>query len=125
MTNYQIGDFLIKIKNVALAGQSEVTDTATRGKLAVVKALEKAGFVENHKTAAGGLTLKLKFEHKKPVLLDLKLVSKPGRRVYLRAADLRKKRGSSVYLLHSHRGVLLSQEAVKANIGGEVIAEVW
>lgn len=120
-----MGDFLIRIKNAVLGGQTVVLVTATREKVALAKALKKAGFVESQTVTSGQLELKLKVNHKKPVLLDIKLISRPGQRVYLGAADLGKKRGSSIYLLSTPKGILVSQEALKLNVGGEVIAEVW
>lgn len=116
---------MVRIKNAALAGQKKVAVASTREKVAIAKVLKKVGFVEGCTVVAGKLETELKFDHKKPVLLDLKLVSRPGRRVYLKAADLGKRRGSSIFLLNSPKGVLVSKEAVKLNIGGEVIAEIW
>ncbi|PIZ46357.1 30S ribosomal protein S8 [Candidatus Woesebacteria bacterium CG_4_10_14_0_2_um_filter_44_9] len=125
MLTYPVGDFLVKIKNAVLAGQSNVSVGATREKLAIAKALKEAGFVESQAVAAGKLELKLKFDHKEPVLLDIRLISRPGCRVYLKAADLRKKKGPSIYLLNSSKGVVTSKEALKLKVGGEVIAELW
>lgn len=125
MMTHPVGDFLIRIKNTALAGQKEVSVASTQEKVAIAKTLKKAGFLESHTVATGKLTVNLKFSHKKPVLLDLKIISRPGRRVYLKAADLGKKKGSSIYLLNTPKGVLVSKEAMKLNVGGEVIAEIW
>jgi len=125
MLTYPVGDFLVKIKNAVLAGQSNVSVGATREKLAIAKALKEAGFVESQAVAAGKLELKLKFDHKEPVLLDIRLISRPGCRVYLKAADLRKKKDPSIYLLNSSKGVVTSKEALKLKVGGEVIAELW
>ena len=62
MLTYPVGDFLVKIKNAVLAGQSNVSVGATREKLAIAKALKEAGFVESQAVAAGKLELKLKFD---------------------------------------------------------------
>lgn len=124
-TNYPTGDYLIKIKNAAQAKNREVEDVATNKKVAIAKALEKAGFVEDVKVKAGVLTLNLKFSHKAPVMDDIKLVSKPGKRVYFKFDDIEAKRGSSILLVSSPKGVLTSKEAKKVGTGGEVIAEIW
>jgi len=86
-TNYPVGDFLIRIKNAAQAKNREVADSLTGKKLAIAKALEAADFIEDVKSKDGVLSLSLKFSHKSPVLMDLRLVSKPGRRVYYKLSD--------------------------------------
>jgi small subunit ribosomal protein S8 len=71
------------------------------------------------------LNVSLAYKNKKPVIMDLKLISKPGLRIYMGADEIDKKKGPSTYLLTSPKGVISSKEAVKGRIGGEVIAEIW
>ena len=110
---------------MAQAKGSKVEADMTNKKIAVAKALEKAGFVENVKVTKGVLTLNIKFSHKSPILMDIKLVSKPGKRVYLKFPDIEAKKGPSTYLVSTPKGILTSKEAKKMAIGGEVIAEIW
>ncbi len=124
-TNFPIGDYLIRIKNMAQAKGSLVTDRATNKRVAIAKALEKAGFVENVKVIKGILTLNIRFSHKSPILMDIKLVSKPGKRVYFKLDDIEAKKGPSTYLVSTPKGILTSKELKKLGIGGEVIAEIW
>lgn len=107
------------------AKQKSVAVPATNQKVALVKSLEKAGFIESHTVKDGNLELTLKFSHKEPVLMGIKLVTKPGRRVYWGAVEVANKKGSSIYLIHTPKGVLTSKEAIKQGVGGEIIAEVW
>lgn len=125
MLTFPVGDFLIRIKNTARAGKSDLVVEVTKEKLAIAAALQKAGFVESHSVKEGKLELKLKYSHKEPVIIDIKLVSKPGKRVYVKLDDIAKKRGSSIYLINSPKGVISSKEAIKLGAGGEVIAEIW
>ena len=124
-TNYPVGDFLIRIKNAAQAKNREVTDSLTGKKLAIAKALEAADFIEDVKSKDGVLSLSLKFSHKSPVLMDLRLVSKPGRRVYYKLSDIEAKRGPSIFLVSTPKGILTTKEAKKVGMGGEIIAEIW
>ena len=62
--------------------------------------------------------------NKKPILSDLKIVSKPGLRVYIEVRDLEKRRKPSIYLISTSKGILSSREAIKQRVGGEIIAEV-
>ncbi len=124
-TNYPIGDFLIRIKNAAQAKNREVTVSATKKKVAIAKALEKAGFVEEIKSKDGILSLSVSFSHKSPILMDLRLVSKPGKRVYYKLSDIEAKRGPSTFLVSTPKGILTTKEAKKIGSGGEIIAEIW
>lgn len=125
MTNYQVGDFLIRIKNAALAKEQTVPCVLTKQNYAVAKTLQKAGYLNEVVKKENQLTIKLAFSHKAPVLTDLKIVSRPGQRIYLSVADLRKKKGPSIYILNTPKGVLASSSAIKEGTGGEVIAEIW
>ncbi len=125
MTNYPIGDFLIRIKNAAQAKNREVKDSATKKKIAVARALETAGFVEEVKSKDGVLSLSVSFSHKSPILMDIKLVSKPGKRVYYILSDIESKRGPSIFLVSTPKGILTTKEAKKVGLGGEIIAEIW
>lgn len=124
-TVYPIGDFLISIKNAVMAKKHEVVTSTTKQKKAVAKALQKSDFIEDFSVKDGILSLNLKFSHKEPVLLNIKLVSKPGKRVYAKISDIEKKKGPSILLLSTPKGVMSSKEARKLRLGGEVIAEVW
>lgn len=92
---------------------------------AIAAALKKSGFLEDYSETKGNLTVKIAYRRKEPVLLGLKLVSKPGLRIYMGAADIEKKKGPSTFLISSPKGIIFSKEAIKERLGGEVIAEIW
>ena len=57
---------------------------------------------------------------------EIKRVSKPGRRVYSRAVSIPKIRnGLGVSILSTSKGVMSDSEAIKNNLGGEVICRVF
>jgi small subunit ribosomal protein S8 len=60
------------------------------------------------------------------VIRHIRRVSKPGRRVYSRAVDLRPVlQGLGITVLSTSRGVISDREARQRNLGGEVLCEVW
>lgn len=122
--NYPVGDFLIQIKNAARAHKKEVSLAKTKFIKQVANVLKKEGFLDSVTEDKGLLLLKLAFQRKEPVIMDIKLVSKPGLRVYKGASDLGSKRSASIFLVSTSKGVMSSSEAVKKRLGGEVIAEV-
>jgi small subunit ribosomal protein S8 len=121
---YSVGDFLIRLKNMARSQKKEVSLPENKLVLSVAKALEKAGFVEDVKKKDKVITLSLKYFHKEPVLTDIKLISKPGLRIYKSVVELEQKRGPSLLLVSTSKGILTHKEAIKARLGGEVIAEI-
>lgn len=124
MVNYPLGDYLIKIKNVAMAKGKTIAVEESKQILAVSQTLKKLGYLDEIKKEKGILNISLSFKNKKPVMMDLKLVSKPGLRIYMNVVEIGKKKGPSVYLISSPKGIVSSREAVKQRVGGEVIAEI-
>ena len=124
MTNYPIGDFLIQIKNAAMAHNRDIEVTSSKLVKEVANKLKSEGFLSEIKEVGGKLSIKLAYHKKEPVMLTLKLVSKPGLRRYMSVKELEKKRGPSIYLISTARGILTSPEAIKKRIGGEVIVEI-
>jgi small subunit ribosomal protein S8 len=60
------------------------------------------------------------------VIQHVKRVSKPGRRIYSKARDLRPVlNGMGISIISTSRGVISDREARQRNLGGEVLAEIW
>jgi len=123
-TNYPVGDFLIKLKNASMADNKEVKVAASSKVMAVAEALKKLGFLDGVKKTDGIISVTLSFKSKKPLLMDVKLMSKPGLRIYMGVDEIEKKKGPSIFLITSPNGIISSRQAVKTRTGGEVIAEI-
>ena len=122
--NYPIGDFLIQVKNGALARKQEIVVVNTKMITAVAGVLKDLGYLSEIKSDGNKLSVKLTYHRKKPLLTRVRLVSKPGLRIYQGADDLDKERGPSVFIVSTPKGVMSSREAIKKRLGGEVVAEV-
>lgn len=122
--NYPIGDFLIRVKNAALAGRKDVLARDTKLVYSVAQALKRAGYLEKVVKKDGIVLVSLSFKKKRPLLLDIHLVSKPGLRVYKSVEEVEGKKGPSTLLLSTPNGILTSKEAVQKRAAGEVLAEV-
>ena len=116
---------MIRIKNGAMAKNKEVTVKSNKQIVAIADALVKMGFLDQVKKEKENLTVALKFKNKKPRIMDIKLISKPGLRVYMSVDELEKKKSPSVLLVSTPKGVISSLKAIKERVGGEVIAEIW
>ena len=72
------------------------------------------------------LKIELKYVDGEPVIREITRVSKPGRRIYSRIADLpRVYNGLGIAILSTPRGVMSDNEARAANVGGEVLCRVF
>ena len=123
VTNYSIGDFLIKIKNASMAKNKELTVTSNKQIEAIALGLKKLGYLDSVTKEKSLIKLVLTFKNKRPLLTDLKLVSKPGLRIYMGVTEIEKKKGPSTYLISTPIGIIASRQAIKERVGGEVIAE--
>jgi len=122
--NYPIGDFLIRVKNVAMAGNKELIVKKTKLIKAVSDVMKKIGYLDDVLEDGENIKVRLAYKRKRPVLMQLKLMSTPGMRVYMNVEELEKIKGPSTYVLTTPLGVLSKEEAIKKRVGGEVIAEL-
>lgn len=125
MVNYPVGDFLVRVKNASLADRKEVVTSFSNKILAVATALKKLGVLNEVEKKEGVLSASLAYKKKEPVLLDLKLVSRPGLRIYMGVDEIESVRGPFIFLLSTPKGILSGKEAIKLGVGGEVIAKIW
>jgi len=123
--HYPVGDFLIRVKNAAMSGHKEVVVRKTKLVEAMAKALVKDGFLSEIKKEDDHMEVTLAYQRKEPVILDLKLISKPGLRVYVTVDELEKRRKPTTLFISTPKGVLSRKEAIKVNSGGEAIVEIW
>jgi small subunit ribosomal protein S8 len=122
--NYPVGDFLVRLKNSCLAGKKTAEVPSTKLIKSVAKTLASLGFIEEVSENKGILSVRLTYRKKEPVLTEVKLISKPGLRMYMGVSELEKRKDPSVLILSTPVGVMSSKEAIKKRVGGEVIAEV-
>jgi len=125
MVSYPVGDFLIRVKNAMRAGRRELVVGNTKLTKAVAEAMRRAGWLEKVEAKKKDLVVRLAYHKKEPLLHDLRLVSKPGLRIYAGVDELAARRKASEVILSTPKGVMVGKEALKKGVGGEVIAEIW
>lgn len=124
-TNYPVGDFLIQIKNAAMARRKSVRTSSTKLIAAVAKVLVDMGYLTRSEVKEGMIEVGLAYHKKEPVLGNLRLVSTPGLRVYRDISEIEKKKGPSSFVISTSKGLLSTRQAIKARMGGEVLVELW
>ena len=129
--NDPLGDMLTRIRNSQLRGKSTVRTPASKVRAWVLDVLQDEGYIRGYErvTGAGGhpeLEISLKYYEGQPVIKDLKRVSTPGRRVYAGATEIPQVRqGLGVSIVSTSKGVMSDASARAANVGGEVLCQVF
>lgn len=123
-----IADMLTRIRNGQMSRKTAVTMPSSKMKISVAKVLQDEGYIEGYSVAGDvkvELTVNLKYFEGKPVIEELKRVSRPGLRIYKNTDDLPKVMGGlGVAIVSTDRGVMTDRAARTAGVGGEVLCFV-
>ena len=126
-----IADMLTRIRNAVSVERPHVEMPSSKVKRGIADVLKREGYIwdwaEEDTKPARSLRLDLKYgPNGERVLQRVKRVSKPGRRVYHKANDLRPVlNGMGITIISTSHGVVSDREARQKNIGGEILAEVY
>jgi len=126
-----LGDLLTRIRNGQRALQPMVQSPASKIRANVLEVLQREGYIRGYsreevRPGVAELKIELKYVDGEPVIREITRVSKPGRRIYSRIADLpRIYNGLGIAILSTPRGVMSDNEARVANVGGEVLCRVF
>ncbi|MBE7704556.1 MAG: 30S ribosomal protein S8 [Cyanobacteria bacterium SIG29] len=133
MNTDPIADMLTRIRNANMVSLTEVDMPSSKLKVELAKLLKSEGYVEDYavieKEGSAFKTLKitLKYDEKsKPVISNLKRVSRPGLRNYCKAKDIPQVLGGmGIAIISTSKGLLTDRKAKKENVGGEILCYVW
>jgi small subunit ribosomal protein S8 len=126
-----LGDMLTRIRNGQRSRQAVVASPASKIRAYVLEVLKREGYIrgftqEHVRSGISELRIELKYIDGEPVIREISRVSKPGRRIYSRIADLpRSYNGLGISILSTPRGVMSDNEARAAKVGGEVLCRVF
>jgi small subunit ribosomal protein S8 len=126
-----IADMLTRIRNANMVAHETVDMPCSKLKIELAKLLKEEGYIVDYSVKLVGkfniLSVVLKYDAKrKPVITNLKRISKPGLRSYCKSKSLPKVLGGlGVAIVSTSKGLLTDRRARKENIGGEVICYVW
>lgn len=126
-----IADMLTRIRNAILIKSEKVDMPASKMKVEIAKILKEEGFIKSYKIIKdkrqGLLRVNLKYTmENETVILGLKRISKPGRRVYVGKTEIPKVMGGvGISIITTPMGILSDKECRREGIGGEVLCYVW
>lgn len=120
-----VADMLTRIRNAQLARKQTVGMPVSKLKTAIANVLLDEGYISSVETEGLSLTLGLKYYEGKPVIEQIKRVSRPGLRIYKGKDDLDPvKQGLGVLIISTNKGIMTDRAARAVGVGGEVIALV-
>ncbi len=125
-----VADMLTRIRNACTAGHRRVDMPVSRLKTAMARLLADNHYIADFKVlddgAHGVLRLYLKYHNESPVIRELKRVSTPGLRRYVKSREIpRVRNGLGMAIVSTSRGLMSDRDARTQNLGGELVAVVW
>lgn len=127
-----IADLLTRIRNAHLAKHDRLDVPASKLKLEICRLLQAQGYIDGYEllegeSTGGSIRIVLRYgADGRPVITRMQRVSRPGRRVYLGADEIRPVlNGIGVGIISTPLGLLTDSEARERRVGGEVLCEVW
>lgn len=131
---YPIADMLTAIMNAQAVNKESAVFPFSRMKFDIANILKVGGFVagverkkrKTKKLEQEFLSIILKYNNNEPAISGIKLISRPSRRMYIKAGQIKPVRsGYGISVISTSKGVMSSKEARKQNLGGEILFEVW
>lgn len=124
-----IADMLTRIRNAQMTKKRDLVLPFSRLKFELAKILEKEGFIKRAartKNRFDQLEIELKYKANKPVIQNLKRISKPSRRVYAPWDKIPVVlNGLGVSVISTSKGLMTNKQARKEKVGGEVLCEIY
>ena len=126
-----IADMLTRLRNGNSAFHDEVVMPHSKLKANIAEILKREGYVAGSRTEPGekhkNLVVELKYgRNRERSIAGLRRVSKPGLRVYAKSTNLPKVLGGlGIAIISTSGGLMTDRQAMRNNVGGEVLAYVW
>ena len=126
-----IGDMITRIRNAQMRLLNNVRIPGSKFREKILDVLKQEGYIADYKLLSdssnkGSLSVDLKYSNGLPVIKEIKRVSKPGRRVYVRATSIPKiQNGLGLAIVSTSIGIMTDNDARSKNVGGEIICKVF
>ncbi|MSR12519.1 MAG: 30S ribosomal protein S8 [Gammaproteobacteria bacterium] len=125
-----IADFLTRIRNAQMAKLPNVSSPSSKIKVELSKVLQSEGYIAGYSVqdvdGKAVISIELKYYRNKPVVEEIKRISRPGLRIYKGKEDVPVNRaGLGISILSTNQGLMTNKQALAAGIGGEVLCTVF
>lgn len=126
-----LADMLTRVRNACMVKFESVNMPLSKLKVNVAKILKEEGYINDFHIQEDGvqgvLSIDLKYDQSKDrVIIGLRRISKPGRRMYVNADNIPKvMSGLGIGIISTSKGLMTDRQARKMRVGGELLCEVW
>ena len=126
-----VGEFLTRIRNAGVAKHEKVDVPSSKLREGIAGVLEKTGYIRSYKVVRDGkqgiMRLYLSYDQSgAPAFTAIERRSKPGRRYYVAKEKIPSVRsGFGVAILSTSKGVMSGDQAIKENLGGELLCTLY
>ena len=125
-----IADVFTMIRNAIMAKKNNVDVPASNTIKSILGILKKENYIDNFKLIEdkkqGIVRVYLKYLAGKPAIINIKRVSRPGLRYYVRSKSLPSVlRGRGIAIVSTSKGIITDKEARDLGVGGEIIGYIW
>ena len=126
-----ISDMITRIRNAQMRFLNNVKIPSSKFRMKILDVLKQEGYISDYKFLSGSnnkgtLSVDLKYNNGLPVIKEIKMVSKPGRRIFARANSIPKiQNGLGLAIVSTSKGIMTDNDARNKNVGGEIICRVF
>ena len=125
-----IADMLTRIRNGNSAKHKSVEIPASNMKKDLAQILLDEGYIKGYNVTEddkqGIMTIDLKYVGEQSVISGIKRISRPGKRVYVKADEVPSVlNGLGTAIISTSKGIMTDKNARKEAVGGEVVCYVW
>ena len=130
MSNHTVSQLVTCLKNGQMARKEKVITPSSKMKLSILDILKKDGFITDYEVENNGsfdvIEITLSYNGLQPVIKDIEVISKPGRRVYSKVEDIPVVyNGLGVVILSTPKGIITDYDAKHLNVGGELLLKIF
>lgn len=128
--NHAVSQLVTCLKNGQMARKEKVITPSSKLKLGILEILKKDGFIKDFLVDNNGsfdiIEITLAYNGFQPVIKEIEVISKPGRRVYSKVENIPVVyNGLGVVILSTPKGVITDYDAKHLNVGGELLLKIF
>jgi len=128
--NHPVSDLVTRIRNGYMANKITIASPVSKLRENILSILKNEGYILSYTKVDSGskshFDIHLKYHYSAPVLHEIEVISKPGKRVYCHADKIPLvKNGLGMVVLSTSEGVLADHDARSKKVGGEVLFKVF
>jgi small subunit ribosomal protein S8 len=129
--NHPVSDLVTRIRNGYLAKRASISCPVSKLRENILKVLKEEGYILNYSKSKSEdkieqFDIHLKYHYSNPVVNEIEVISKPGRRVYCSCDDIPLvKNGLGVVVVSTSQGVIADHDARSKKLGGEILLKIF